>query len=149
MPKLNKALAGYHLLVMIAHSDGVFSSSEEKVIKEYLSSNPGDLENLNAARKKLKETKSDLFRSTSKLIQPNEPGFQSEDVGSSSNDGKSKPIETNLITIRPWTKIPDNWKIKTALELQSMEQTTFKFESTESSSHLLITVAPVRKGRLL
>jgi len=59
MPKLNKALAGYHLLVMIAHSDGVFSSSEEKVIKEYLSSNPGDLENLNASRKRLKEMKND------------------------------------------------------------------------------------------
>lgn len=59
MPKLNKALAGYHLLVMIAHSDGVFSSSEEKVVKAYLSSNPGELKNLDAARNRLKEMKND------------------------------------------------------------------------------------------
>lgn len=59
MPKLNKALAGYHLLVIIAHSDGVFSSSEEKVVKAYLSSNPGELKNLDAARNRLKEMKND------------------------------------------------------------------------------------------
>lgn len=57
--KLNKALAGYHLLVMIAHSDGVFSSSEEKVVKAYLSSNSGELKNLDAARNRLKEMKND------------------------------------------------------------------------------------------
>jgi F0F1-type ATP synthase delta subunit len=59
MTKLNKALAGYHLLVIIAHSDGVFSSSEEKVVKEYLSSNPLELENLDAVRNRLKEMKKD------------------------------------------------------------------------------------------
>ena len=59
MTKLNKALAGYHLLVIIAHSDGVFSSSEEKVVKEYLSSNPLELENLDAVRNRLKEMKND------------------------------------------------------------------------------------------
>lgn len=100
------------------------------------------------ARKRLQTTKSDLFRSTSKLIQPNEPGYQTEGLNSITDDNKTRKLESKIIKVRPWTKIPDNWNFKIALETQKTGEPSFKFDRDNPKSHIFLTVAPVKKGRL-
>jgi hypothetical protein len=101
------------------------------------------------ARTKLTGITTDKFRSTTKLIQENEPGYNFEKNGESQINNPGTVVPQSLIKIRPWAKVPAHWRIKTALEAGKPDEVAFRFDSSNEGAELLLTVSPVRRGRLL
>jgi uncharacterized tellurite resistance protein B-like protein len=61
MVTLNKTLAGYHLLMIIASIDGNVSKEEEKIIKKYIRLNYSFLSNLEEETKMLESLPQELY----------------------------------------------------------------------------------------
>ena len=45
-PTMSKAIAGYHMLMILSAVDGKFNGSEDKIIKNFIEENYGSLKNL-------------------------------------------------------------------------------------------------------
>ncbi len=45
-PTMSKAIAGYHMLMILSAVDGKFNGSEDKIIKSFIEENYGSLKNL-------------------------------------------------------------------------------------------------------
>ena len=56
-----KTLAGLHLLMIIAESDGLVSSEEEKIIKKYIKTNYSFLSNLESEMQVLRNLPKELY----------------------------------------------------------------------------------------
>ena len=59
--KLEKAIAGYHMLMILSGVDGDFAKSEERVIKTYIKSNFDPSINLDSETNYLKSLKEDQY----------------------------------------------------------------------------------------
>jgi len=59
--KLEKSVAGYHMLMILSGVDGDFAASEQKVIEKYIKSNFSPAENIDEQTKFLKSLNKDQY----------------------------------------------------------------------------------------